>query len=138
MVNKSTINLLSKIKKIVEKIETELNECKELISSLEYECLNETDAPRVSKTTTSQKPKIKVEAILIERNMIIQKIEEEFKEDTYETLYWLVSAKSKIMREDIITLFKEKGIFLDKKLAKNKIADEVKRILSNRYSFNHA
>lgn len=123
--------LLSKLEKTVEKMEIELLECKKIIQLIENTYVEGSENANKTKTRTS---KTTVVSPSIDRNLIVEKIEAEFKENKFDTLTWLV--KSKITKDEIINIFHEKGIIIAKSTNKNKISDEVQRILSNRYSFS--
>lgn len=132
MVNQ-TITLLSKLKKSVEKMEKEIFDIKEIIQTIERSLTEESKSSEIP-ITKSRQSKTKKESPVIDLNTIVEKIEIEFKENKFEALNSLV--KSKITKDEIINLLQEKGIIIAKNTLKNKIPDEVKRILSNRYSFS--
>lgn len=133
MSSKSNATLLKNLIKIVEKIESELSECKKIIELLEsIDSEESTKFSKSSKTDTLKKGDITP----VDLHSIVTKIEAEFKENKFDSLSWLVSSGSKINKDDIIAILKEGGIILPKSTNKGKISDEVKQILSARYSFS--
>ncbi|PKL58909.1 MAG: hypothetical protein CVV33_10035 [Methanomicrobiales archaeon HGW-Methanomicrobiales-4] len=128
--------LLLKLKATIEHIEEELAECKKYIDLIETESNEGSNFLSEPLKVSNQKIQIIDRSYTNDLKTIVAKIEEEFKEDTFDSLSWLVSKESQLKREEIISILRDGGITMPKTLTKRQISGMVKQILVNRNSNN--